>query len=352
MEDRPLVGGSPGETLDPFAAADEAGLVYVNPAMPGITRERHGKGWRYRHPDGTLIEDPAEQGRLDGIRVPPAWTHVWIGSIATGHILATGRDSKGLLQYRYHPLFRAVRDATKYHRMGAFGIALPALRVRLEADLALEGLPREKVLAAAVRLMDETLIRIGNEEYERRNQSYGITTLHHDHVQVDGATMQFEFRAKSGKEQHVRLRDPLLARILHASEELPGQELFQYIDDHGHVVRVNSADVNNYLRATTAASFTAKDFRTWGGSVTAAEALVGFGPPRSATDAKKKIVAAVDAVAARLNNTRAVARKSYIHPHVPEAWIEGVLIDAFARAEGHEHFSHSEAAVLGVVAER
>ena len=350
-DEPPSVGSSVGDTLDPFAAADEAGLVYVNPAMPGITREPLGKGWRYRHPDGTLIDDPAEQGRLDAIRIPPAWTHVWISPLPTGHILATGRDSKGRLQYRYHPQFRAVRDATKYHRMGAFGVALPALRSRLEADLALEGLPREKVLAAAVRLMDETLIRIGNEEYEKRNQSYGITTLHHEHLRADGAAMQFEFRAKSGKEQHVRLRDPLLARILHAAEELPGQELFQYIDDHGHVVRVNSADVNNYLRAKTAASFTAKDFRTWGGSVTAAEALVGFGPPRSPTDAKKKIVAAVDAVAARLNNTRAVARTSYIHPQVPEAWVEGALIDAFARAEAREHLSHSEAAVLDVVAD-
>ncbi|MCU1428072.1 MAG: topoisomerase [Actinomycetia bacterium] len=337
------------ETLDPFAAADETGLVYVNDAIPGITRERKEKGWVYRRPDGTVIDDPDERARIVAIGIPPAWTHVWISPIPDAHILATGRDSKGRKQYRYHPLFRAVRDATKYHRMGTFGESLPVLRTRIEGDLSLEGLPRVKVLAAAVRLMDETLIRIGNEEYERQNQSYGITTLHHDHVQVDGECMQFEFRAKSGKEQHLRLRDPLLARILHASEELPGQELFQYIDDHGHVVHINSSDVNEYLRATTAAILTSKDFRTWGGSVTAAETLVGLGPPRSPADAKKKIVTAIDAAAARLNNTRAVSRKSYVHPRVPEAWVEGTLIDAFTRAEAHDHLSHSEAAVLGVV---
>jgi DNA topoisomerase-1 len=330
---------------------DEAGLVSVNDAISGITREREGKRWVYHRPDGTLIDDAAEQGRIDAIAIPPAWTHVWISPIPDGHILATGRDSKGRKQYRYHPLFRAVRDATKYHRMGAFGAALPALRLRIEADLSVEGLPRDKVLAAAVRLMDETLIRIGNDEYERQNHSHGITTLHHEHVRVAGETMQFEFRAKSGKEQQIRLRDPLLARILHACEELPGQELFQYIDDHGHVVRANSADVNGYLHATTAAICTSKDFRTWGGSVTAAEALVGFGPPRSPTDARKKIVTAIDAVAARLNNTRAVSRKSYVHPRVPEAWVEGRLNDAFTRAEAREHFSRSEAAVLGIVAE-
>ena len=298
-----------------------------------------------------MIDDPAERHRIEAMSIPPAWTHVWISPIPNGHILATGRDSKARKQYRYHPLFRAVRDATKYHRMGAFGAALPGLRLRIAADLSLEGLPRDKVLAAAVRLMDETLIRIGNEEYERQNQSYGITTLHHDHLRIDGDTLQFEFRAKSGKEQHLRLRDPLLARILHACEELPGQELFQYVDDHGHVVRVNSADVNRYLRTTTAEIFTAKDFRTWGGSVTAAEALVGFGPPRSAADAKKKIVLAIDAAAARLNNTRTVARASYVHPQVPESWVEGALLDVFAHAVARDHLSQSEVAVMGVIAD-
>jgi DNA topoisomerase I len=339
------------EPLDPFAAAEAAGLVYVNDTIPGIGRERLDAGWVYRRPSGTTIDDEAERRRINAIGIPPAWTHVWISPIPEGHILATGRDAKGRKQYVYHPLFRAVRDATKFHRMSAFGAALPRLRLRIEADLSVDGLPRERVLAAAVRLMDETLIRIGSEEYERQNHSYGITTLQDEHVHIDGDTMQFEFRAKSGKEQHVRLRDPLLARILHACEELPGQELFRYVDDHGHVVHVESADVNAYLRVATAATFTAKDFRTWGGSVTAADALVGLGPPRSSADAKRKIVSAIDAAAARLNNTRAVARKSYVHPRVPEAWEEGVLSDAFARAEAAEHLSASEAGLLGVIAD-
>jgi DNA topoisomerase-1 len=335
------------QTVDP--ATDEAGLVYVNDAIPGITRERDGDGWVHRRPDGTVIDDAAELARIKAIGIPPAWTHVWISPISDGHILATGRDAKGRKQYRYHPLFRAVRDATKFHRMSEFGKALPILRTRVQADLALEGLPRNRVLAAAVRLMDETLIRVGNEEYERQNHSYGVTTLHREHVQLDGETLQFEFRAKSGKEQHVRLRDPLLARIVHACEELPGQELFQYVDDHGHLVHIGSGDVNAYLRAVTAMIITAKDFRTWGGSVTAAEALVDLGPPKSPTDAKRKILVGIDAAAARLNNTRAVCRKSYVHPRVPETWVDGTLNDAYTRAGAHDRLSHSEAAVLDVV---
>ncbi len=260
------------DMLDAVAAADVAGLIYVNDTIPGITRERRGEIWAYQRPDGALIDEPSEHARIDAIGIPPAWTHVWISPIPEGHILATGRDAKGRKQYRYHPRFREVRDGTKYHRMGAFGEALPGLRIRIEDDLSLTGLPRNRVLAAAVRLMDETLIRIG------------------------------------------------------------------------------SGDVNAYLRATTAAIFTAKDFRTWGGSVTAAETLVDLGPPRSPADAKRKIVAAIDAAAARLNNTRAVFRKSYLHPRVPEAWVDGTLNDAFTRAEDREHFSHSEAAVLGVIA--
>jgi DNA topoisomerase-1 len=336
---------------DPFAAADEAGLVYVNDAVPGITRERDGKGWVFRGPDGVVVNDPAERDRILAIGIPPAWTHVWISPIPNGHIQATGRDAKGRKQYRYHTLFREVRDATKFHHMAAFGAALPVVRRRAERDLSLEGLPRDKVLAATVRLMDESLIRIGNDEYEKQNQSFGITTFHHDHVQLDGATMLFDFSAKSHKEQQVRLRDPLLARVVAECEELPGQQLFQYVDAHGHVAHVNSADVNDYLRATSAAALTAKDFRTWGGSVTAAEALIDLGPPRSAADAKRKILAAIDAAAARLNNTRAVSRRSYVHPQVPESWMEGGLIDAFSRTRARAHLSRSEATVLEIVAD-
>jgi DNA topoisomerase-1 len=274
---------------------------------------------------------------------------VWISPVSNGHIQATGRDSRGRKQYRYHPRWREVRDADKYHRMAAFGQALPALRNRLERDLDQPGLPRERVLAAVIRLMDETLIRVGNEEYARQNDHYGLTTLRHEHVKVEGPTIRFEFRAKSGKEQRVRLEDPRLASVVEACHELPGHELFCYVDDDGRVVDVGSGDVNRYLRAVTRAVFTTKDFRTWGGSVTAAETLVDLGPPRSATDARRKILAAIDAAAARLNNTRAVCRKSYVHPRVPDAYVDGALDRAFEQARRRPRLSRSEAAVLGLV---
>src|SRR4051794_2283531 len=203
------VGAVSVAVVDPFAPADQAGLVHVHDAIAGITRDRTREGWVYRSPDGRVIDDDEERTRIRTLGIPPAWTHVWISPIPQGHIQATGRDARGRKQYRYHPLFRALRDGTKYHRMGPFGETLPDLRRRVDGDLSLEGLPRERVLAAAVRLMDETLIRVGNEEYAKQNHSYGITTMHHDHVKVEGETILFDFRAKSGKEQHVRLRDPL-----------------------------------------------------------------------------------------------------------------------------------------------
>jgi DNA topoisomerase-1 len=338
------------EPLHPLAAAEADGLVHVNDAAPGITRERQGDGWLYRRQDGSIIDDSSERARIDAIAIPPAWTDVWISPKPEGHIQATGHDSKGRKQYRYHPRFRQIRDATKYHRMSEFGETLPGLRQRIEHDLERPGLPREKVLGAALRLMDETLIRIGNEEYAIQNDSYGITTLHHEHAKIEGTTIQFEFRAKSGKEQRVRLSDPLLADILSRCEELPGQELFQYVDDSGRIVNIGSHDVNAYLHAVTSSIFTAKDFRTWGGSVIAAETLVDLGPPRSPTDAKKKLLAAIDAAAARLNNTRAVFRSSYLHPTVPDSYLSGTLENAFEHAPSRDHLSHSESAVLDVVA--
>jgi DNA topoisomerase-1 len=332
------------------AVAEAAGLAYVNDALPGITRERREDGWSYRRPDGTTIVDPAERAWIDAIRIPPAWRHVWISPTPDGHILATGRDARGRKQYRYHPRWREVRDATKYHRMGEFGQDLPGLRQCVDSDLDRPGLPRERVLAAVVRLMDETLIRIGNEEYARQNESFGLTTLRREHVTIEGPdAFMFEFRAKSGKEQRVRLADPRLAAVVHACHELPGQQLFGYVNDDGRVVDVGSADVNAYLRAATRAIFTAKDFRTWGGSVVAAQALVELGPPRSATDAKRKIVTAIDAAAERLNNTRAVCRKSYVNPRVPESYLDGELDDAFSRTEARDGLSHSEAATLMVL---
>jgi DNA topoisomerase-1 len=330
--------------------AAETGLQYVHDDRPGITRERREAGWLYRRPDGTAIVGPEERAWIDAIRIPPAWTDVWISPIHNGHILATGRDNRGRKQYIYHPRWREVRDATKYYRMSQFGRALPDLRRRIDQDLNREGLPREKVLGAVIRLMDETLIRIGNEQYARDNQSYGLTTLTPEQVTIeDPTTVAFEFRAKSGKEQRTRLSDPRVASIVHACHELPGHELFKYVDDDGKVVDVRSTDVNDHLRALTLVTFTAKDFRTWGGSVTAAQTLVDLGTPRSPTDAKKKILAAIDAAAERLNDTRAVSRRSYVNPRVPESYVEGALDDAFSRAEELDRLSHSESAVLLVV---
>ena len=335
---------------DPLDVADQAGLEYVNDAIPGITRRRGQDGWVYHRPDGTQITDPGELDRIRRIGIPPRWTDVWICPRPRGHIQATGRDGRRRKQYRYHERWREVRDATKFYRMGAFGEALPGLRRRVDADLDLEGLVRDKVLGAVVRLMDETLIRIGNERYARENQSFGLTTLRHEHVAIeDRSTVRFEFRAKSGKEQRVRLSDPRLAAVVHACHELPCQELFSYIDDHGRVADVGSTDVNRYLRDVTGAHFTAKDFRTWGGSAVAAEVLVDLGPPRSETDAKRKIVRALDAAAERLNNTRAVCRASYVTPRVPESYRDGSLVDAFERAERRERLRPAECAMLLVV---
>jgi DNA topoisomerase-1 len=337
---------------DPVAV-ECAGLTYVTDASPGITRHRGDHGWVYRRPDGSVIADAGERAWIDAIGIPPAWAEVWISPRPDGHILATGRDSRGRKQYRYHPRWRELRDQTKYHRLGGFARALPGLRRRIEDDLGLPGLPRQKVLGAVIRLMDLTLIRIGNEEYARRNRSYGLTTLRHDHVRFrDPTTVMFEFQAKSGKEQRVLLSDPRLAAVVHACHELPGQELFQYVDDDGKIVDVGSAEVNAYLRAITQAIFTAKDFRTWGGTVTAAEVLVTLGPPRSAADAKRKINAAIDAAAERLNNTRAVCRKSYVNPRVPESYVDGTLAGTFSQARKRPRLSHGEAAVLLLVQER
>ena len=330
--------------------AESAGLRHVTDLVPGITRSPAGRDWTYRLPDGTELTDAAERARIHAIGIPPAWTDVWISPDPHGHIQATGRDARNRKQYRYHPLWREVRDDTKFHRVGTFGRSLPALRRRTGADLGLPGLPKQKVLAAVLRLMDETLIRVGNEQYARQNESYGLTTLRQDQVAEEGtATLRFDFRAKSGKHQQVRLRDPRLAEVVHACHELPGQELFEYLDHDGRVVNIGSADVNTYLRTLTGATFTAKDFRTWGGSVTAAETLVRLGPPTSAADARRKVNAAIDAAAARLNNTRAVARTSYVDPRVLSAYPDGRLHEAFARADARPRLKHAEAALLVIL---
>jgi DNA topoisomerase-1 len=336
-------------SAEALAAADDAGLYYVSDLQPGITRRRRGRGWSYHRPDGSTIEDEGERARIAAIAVPPAWTDVWISPIADGHIQATGRDAKGRKQYRYHQRWREVRDSTKYHRLSDFGTALPEIRERLDDDLTRRGLPLNKVLAAVVRLLDVTMIRIGNEEYAEQNESFGLTTLQDDHASIEGSLITFDFRAKSGIEQEVDFRDRRLAGIVQACQDLPGEDLFQYLDDAGEVCDVNSTHVNEYLRAMTGATFTAKDFRTWGGTVVAAEALVDIGPPTSKTAAKRNFLAAVDVAAERLGNTRSVARASYVHPRINDAYLDGSLVEAWEKAEDAPRFSQCEGAVLTVL---
>ena len=306
----------------PEESAQAAGLRYVLDTQPGIRRQRAGRGFCYRGLDGKPIRDPAVLRRIKALAIPPAWTDVWICPRPDGHVQATGRDARGRKQYRYHTRWRAVRDATKYDRMIAFGEALPQLRVRLEQDMALPGLPRDKVLATVVRLLETTLIRVGNTEYARVNSSFGLTTLRDRHVKIAGATLQFHFRGKSGIHHTVRLHDRRLATIVKRCQDLPGYELFQYIDDMGELQTVDSADVNDYLRQLTGQDFTAKDVRTWAGTVLATCALRECGPCASQTEAKKSIVQAIDAVARRLGNTRAVCRACYVHPTILDAYLD------------------------------
>ena len=310
---------------DPIAAARAAGLRYTPDAGSGITRRRACNGWSYIDPDGAVIRDAEELQRIRALVIPPAWTDVWINPNPRGHIQATGRDARGRKQYRYHDSWRAIRDETKFSRMISFGEALPRIRERVAADLELPGLPREKTLAIAVRILDESLIRVGNEEYARENDSYGLTTLRNDHVDVSGSTVHFTFRGKSGKTHEIDVRDRRVARVISRMQDLPGEHLFQYLDSDGEPHAIGSEDVNDYLREIAREAFTAKDFRTWGGTVLAARHLRERGPFESQTAMKANIVAAVDAVAASLGNTRAVCRAAYIHPAVLLGYESGEL---------------------------
>jgi DNA topoisomerase I len=312
--------------VDPSGSAEEAGLRYVSDAVPGLRRRRAGRGFTYLDSNGRRITDRATLARIRSLAIPPAYTDVWISPHPNGHIQATGRDARGRKQYRYHPRWREVRDENKFGRMLAFSKALPLIRDRVEQDLSHPGLPREKVLAAVARLLELTGIRVGNDEYARTNQSFGLTTLRDDHVEVSGSTMRFEFRGKSGKLHQVSLSDRRLARIVARCQALPGEELFQYVDDDGVHQTIGSSDVNGYLRAITGEDFTAKDFRTWSGTLLAAAALEELGPAPSEREAKSTIVAAIDRVAERLNNTRTVCRKYYVHPAVFEAYLAGSLL--------------------------
>jgi DNA topoisomerase-1 len=319
----------------PTVSAEAAGLRYVSDARPGIRRRRSGKGFSYLSPEGRVIRDPKQLERIRRLAVPPAYTDVWICPDPNGHIQATGRDARGRKQYRYHPKWRAVRDETKYGRMLAFSEVLPQVRKRVAADLESPGLSRDKVLATVVRLLECTAIRVGNDEYAKANRSFGLTTLRDQHVEISGSTLRFQFRGKSGKAHAVSLNDRRLARIVQRCQALPGEDLFQYEDDQGMRQSIGSGDVNEYIRAITGEDFTAKDFRTWAGTILALTALRELGPSPSEREAKSAVLKAIDRVAEQLNNTRAVCRKYYVHPAVIDAYLEGALGDGSVRSNGN-----------------
>jgi DNA topoisomerase I len=307
------------------AAARVSGLRYATDTKPGISRRRAGRGFTYRDADGSTIRDPAARARIAALAIPPAWTDVWICPWPNGHIQATGRDARGRKQYRYHAEWRSRRGSDKFERMIEFGRALPRLRRQCDHDLRRHGLPREKVLAAVVRLLELTLIRVGNDAYARLNRSFGLTTLRDRHATVAGSRIRFRFRSKSGAIHESDLRDRRLAAIIKRCQELPGQELFQYVDEDGDVHNIASDDVNVYLREATGGDFTAKDVRTWAGTVLAYRALRAQDAVDHPPAARRKVVEAVKAAAERLGNTPAVARGSYVHPGLAEAFLSGDL---------------------------
>ena len=306
--------------------AGKAGLRYTSDAKSGIQRRSRGKAFVYFGTDGRRVKDKETLARIKRLAIPPAWTDVWISPHANGHIQATGRDARGRKQYRYHADWRQQRDENKFDHMVAFARALPRIRRRARRDLARRGMPREKVLATVVRLLEATLIRVGNDEYARHNNSYGLTTMRNRHARVTGTHVHFTFRGKSAKRHEISVRDPLLARLVRHCRDMPGQELFGYEDETGQPRDVGSQDVNSYLREISGQDFTAKDFRTWAGTVLAAIALREFKAVTGQTQAKKNVVTAIEAVAKTLGNTPAVCRKCYIHPRVLESYLTGNTI--------------------------
>lgn len=315
----------PEIVTDPVLSAKEAGLRYVSDAQPGIRRRKSGRGFRYVDAQGKPVRDSETLKRIRAQVIPPAWTRVWICTDPRGHLQATGRDARGRKQSRYHPRWRGVRDETKYERMLLFGSALRGIRTRLEQDLALPGLPRDKVLATIIKLMERTLIRVGNEAYARENKSYGLTTMRAKHVEINGSKIIFRFRGKSGKPHTIGLQDRRLAHIVRECQDLPGYELFEYVDESGETRKVGSSDVNDYLRTVSGEDFTAKDFRTWAGTVLACRALRQFDESASESAAKRNVVEAIKSVAQRLGNTPSVCRKCYVHPAVIECYLTGKL---------------------------
>jgi len=336
------------------ATAKAANLRYVTDRSRGIRRERVGDGFEYFDPRGERITDEAEISRIRKLAIPPAYRDVWICPLPNGHLQATGRDVRGRKQYRYHPRWREVRDEGKYSKMLLFGRVLPTIRARVEHDLARRGLPREKVIAGIVRLLESTLIRVGNEEYAKTNNSFGLTTLRNRHVKVDGdSRIRFDFRGKSGTDHHIDLRNRKLAAIVRRCQDLPGQELFQYLDDEGQPHTVGSDEVNDYLREITGEQVTAKDFRTWAATNLAALALQRLEAFDSQAKAKKNVVQAIEAVAKMLGNTPAICRKCYIHPAIFDGYLDGSLLAALKQrmeeklADPGHGLRAEEAAVIG-----
>ena len=350
---KPAVAGD----VDPVESAESAGLRYVSDEKPGISRRRAGAGFAYVNARGKGVKDTDTLARIKSLVIPPAWKDVWICADPRGHIQAVGRDDRGRKQYNYHPRFREVRDGTKYEKMMEFVAALPKIRWRVRRDLRKRGLPREKVLAAVVRLLETTLIRVGNDEYARQNESYGLTTIRNHHADVTGSTVSFEFRGKSGIDHAIELEDKRIAKIVRRCQELPGEELFGYVDEQGETRDVGSQDVNDYLRQITGRDFTAKDFRTWAGTVLAARALQEFEQVDSQAKAKKNVVEAIESVAKKLGNTRAVCRKCYIHPAIIDSYMDGSMLESLRQrarrlATPLQSLQPEEAAVLVLLQRR
>ncbi|HVL68512.1 MAG TPA: DNA topoisomerase IB [Vicinamibacterales bacterium] len=336
-------------------SARAAGLRYTTDARPGIRRLRRGRTFHYVGPDGRRVTAAEELARIRALVIPPAWEEVWICPDPRGHLQATGRDARGRKQYRYHPKWRQVRDETKYDRMIGFAQALPKIRERTARDMARAGMPREKVLATVVQLLEKTLIRVGNDEYAKQNRSFGLTTLRDGHVDVRGGTVRFTFRGKSGIEHEIDLEDRRLARIVKSCRDIPGYDLFQYYDDTGERCSIGSADVNEYLKEITGEDYTSKDFRTWAGTVLAAQMLREIGAFTSQAQSKRNIVQAVESVAKKLGNTKAVCRKCYIHPAIFDAYVDGSMTRTVlqrARKAARNDLSAAEASVLALLQRR
>jgi DNA topoisomerase I len=342
----PQRGNSRRRLTEHRRAATRAGLRYVTDGASGITRRRVGTGWAYYAPDGTRIIDTPTRRRLSSLAIPPAWSQVWICPDPEGHIQATARDARGRKQYRYHPAYREARDHSKFRHMLEFSEVLPMLRERIERDLRAPDHTRRQLLATVVALLDKTLIRVGNDEYARENKSFGLTTLRRRHVRVDGKVLSFTFRGKSGVEHSISLSDPKLAHIIQRCQDLPGHELFQYLDAKRKRQSISSDDVNEYLRELTGRDVTAKDFRTWGGTMLAAVELRRMGPAVSRREADRNILRAIDAVAERLGNTRAVCRKYYVHPTLMRAYLMGLTVPLPEPAGGREARRRQPAAAL------